>query len=91
MENVLCTRRRITAQNRARAAELLDRVGLTHVADRYPAELPFGLHKRLDLARALAEEPELLILDEPFGGLDAVSAPCWRGRSCRNSDVEPPS
>ncbi|RZB14411.1 ATP-binding cassette domain-containing protein [Streptomyces sp. F001] len=71
LENVLCTRRRITAQNRARAAELLDRVGLTHVADRYPAELPFGLHKRLDLARALAEEPELLILDEPFGGLDA--------------------
>ncbi|MER5177309.1 ATP-binding cassette domain-containing protein [Streptomyces sp. NPDC002896] len=70
-ENVLCTRRRITAHNRARAAELLERVGLAHVADRYPGELPFGLHKRLDLARALAEEPELLILDEPFGGLDA--------------------
>lgn len=72
LENVLCTRRRGTAHNRARAAELLDRVGLAHVADRYPAELPFGLHKRLDLARALAEEPELLILDEPFGGLDAT-------------------
>ncbi|MFF5279360.1 ATP-binding cassette domain-containing protein [Streptomyces sp. NPDC000133] len=72
LENVLCTRRRITAQHRARAAELLDRVGLAHVADRYPAELPFGLHKQLDLARALAEEPELLILDEPFGGLDAT-------------------
>ncbi|MEV4970304.1 ATP-binding cassette domain-containing protein [Streptomyces scopuliridis] len=71
MENVLCTRRRITGHNRARAVELLKSVGLAHVADRYPAELPFGLHKRLDLARALAEEPELLILDEPFGGLDA--------------------
>ncbi|MFE4535410.1 ATP-binding cassette domain-containing protein [Streptomyces scopuliridis] len=71
MENVLCTRRRITAHNRARAVQLLDSVGLAHVADRYPDELPFGLHKRLDLARALAEEPELLILDEPFGGLDA--------------------
>ncbi|MGW1025349.1 ATP-binding cassette domain-containing protein [Streptomyces sp. NPDC002577] len=71
LENVLCTRRRVTAHNRARAVELLGRVGLAHVADRYPGELPFGLHKRLDLARALAEEPELLILDEPFGGLDA--------------------
>ncbi|MEV8362001.1 ATP-binding cassette domain-containing protein [Streptomyces niveus] len=72
LENVLCTHRRITAQHRARAVELLDQTGLAHVADRYPAELPFGLHKRLDLARALAEEPELLILDEPFGGLDAT-------------------
>lgn len=72
LENVLCTRRRITAHDRDRAAELLDRFGLAHVADRYPADLPFGLHKRLDLARALAEEPGLLILDEPFGGLDAT-------------------
>ncbi|WP_405864855.1 ATP-binding cassette domain-containing protein [Streptomyces sp. NBC_00005] len=72
LENVLCTRRRASADNRTRAAELLERVGLAHVADRYPAELPFGLHKRLDLARALAEEPELLVLDEPFGGLDAT-------------------
>ncbi|MFG2525477.1 ATP-binding cassette domain-containing protein [Streptomyces sp. NPDC048527] len=72
LENVLCTHRRVTARHRARAAELLARVGLAHVADRYPAELPFGLHKRLDLARALAEDPELLILDEPFGGLDAT-------------------
>ncbi|MFF4833396.1 ATP-binding cassette domain-containing protein [Streptomyces sp. NPDC001315] len=71
LENVLCTRRRVTAHNRARAAELLEQVGLAHVADRYPGELPFGLHKRLDLARALAEEPRLLVLDEPFGGLDA--------------------
>ncbi|MGW9129813.1 ATP-binding cassette domain-containing protein [Streptomyces sp. NPDC055681] len=72
LENVLCTRRRITARDRARAVELLDQVGLAYVADRYPEELSFGLHKRLDLARALAEEPELLILDEPFGGLDAT-------------------
>ncbi|MFE3826857.1 ATP-binding cassette domain-containing protein [Streptomyces sp. NPDC059092] len=72
LENVLCTRRRITAQDRARAVELLDQVGLAPLADRYPAELSFGPHKRLDLARALAEEPALLILDEPFGGLDAT-------------------
>ncbi|MEU9542687.1 branched-chain amino acid ABC transporter ATP-binding protein/permease [Streptomyces mirabilis] len=70
-ENVLCTRRRITAEHRASVARLLDAVGLADVADRRPAELPFGLQKRLDLARAMAEEPRLLVLDEPFGGLDA--------------------
>ncbi|MFD7485894.1 branched-chain amino acid ABC transporter ATP-binding protein/permease [Streptomyces mirabilis] len=70
-ENVLCTRRRITAGHRASVARLLDAVGLADVADRRPAELPFGLQKRLDLARAMAEEPRLLVLDEPFGGLDA--------------------
>jgi branched-chain amino acid transport system ATP-binding protein len=71
LENVLCTHRVTSAAHRSAAAELLATVGLTDVADRYPAELPFGLQKRLDLARAVAEEPTLLILDEPFGGLDA--------------------
>ncbi|MER5427817.1 ATP-binding cassette domain-containing protein [Streptomyces sp. NPDC002588] len=70
-ENVLCTRRWITARDRADVAGLLRSVGLADVADRRPAELPFGLQKRLDLARAIAEKPRLLILDEPFGGLDA--------------------
>jgi branched-chain amino acid transport system ATP-binding protein len=69
-ENVLCTRRRITARDRAEVARLLHSVGLADVADRRPAELPFGLQKRLDLARAMAEKPKLLVLDEPFGGLD---------------------
>jgi branched-chain amino acid transport system ATP-binding protein len=71
-ENVLCTSRWVTAGDRSRADELLVRTGLADVADRYPTELPFGLQKRLDLARAMAEEPRLLILDEPFGGLDAT-------------------
>ncbi|MEU9958815.1 ATP-binding cassette domain-containing protein [Streptomyces sp. NPDC050982] len=70
-ENVLCTRRWITARDRADVARLLDSVGLADVAGRRPGELPFGLQKRLDLARAMAEEPKLLVLDEPFGGLDA--------------------
>ncbi|MER5521605.1 ATP-binding cassette domain-containing protein [Streptomyces sp. NPDC002763] len=50
---------------------LLHSVGLADVADRRPTELPFGPQKRLDLARAMAERPRLLILDEPFGSLDA--------------------
>ncbi|MFI5798978.1 ATP-binding cassette domain-containing protein [Streptomyces sp. NPDC051677] len=70
-ENVLCTRRWITDRARADVARLLESVGLADVADRRPGELPFGLQKRLDLARAMAGEPKLLILDEPFGGLDA--------------------
>ncbi|MCH5671452.1 ATP-binding cassette domain-containing protein [Streptomyces gilvus] len=70
-ENVLCTRRRITGRDRAEVARLLRSVGLAEVADRRPGELPFGLQKRLDLARAMAENPKLLVLDEPFGGLDA--------------------
>ncbi|MDX3452405.1 ATP-binding cassette domain-containing protein [Streptomyces sp. ME02-8801-2C] len=70
-ENVLCTRRRVTARDRAEVLRLLDSVGLAEVADRRPTELPFGLQKRLDLARAMAGEPRLLVLDEPFGGLDA--------------------
>ncbi|MFI7128028.1 ATP-binding cassette domain-containing protein [Nonomuraea sp. NPDC050153] len=71
-ENVLCTKRWAGTADRTRAGELLALTGLADVADRYPAELPFGLQKRLDLARAIAEEPKLLILDEPFGGLDAT-------------------
>ncbi|XUL92904.1 ATP-binding cassette domain-containing protein [Streptomyces galilaeus] len=70
-ENVLCTRRRITAGHRADVTRLLRSVGLAEVAERRPKELPFGLQKRLDLTRAMAERPELLVLDEPFGGLDA--------------------
>ncbi|WP_316784125.1 ATP-binding cassette domain-containing protein [Streptomyces sasae] len=70
-ENVLCTRRRVRAGDRDAVARLLQSVGLADVADRRPTELPFGLQKRLDLARAIAERPRLLILDEPFGGLDA--------------------
>ena len=70
LENVLCTYRRLSRRRVAEATRLLAQVGLADVALRRPRELPFGLQKRLDLARAVAEEPALLILDEPFGGLD---------------------
>ena len=52
------------------ASEVLDYVGLSDVADRPAAELPYGTQKRVELARALASGPRLLLLDEPAGGLN---------------------
>ncbi|MCG8691456.1 MAG: ATP-binding cassette domain-containing protein, partial [Minwuiales bacterium] len=58
----------------ARARDLLDLVGIADAADAEPENLPLGYLKRLEVARALALQPKLLLLDEPLAGLNHVEA-----------------
>lgn len=58
---------------RTRARALLERVGLADFANKYPTQLSGGMQRRAELARALINEPKLMVLDEPFRGLDDMT------------------
>ena len=62
-----------TAEARKQAEFLLDKVGLKAFRNKYPPQLSGGMQRRAELARAMINHPEVMILDEPFRGLDAMS------------------
>ena len=72
-----------SAERRRRAGALLDLVGLGSAGDQYPHQLSGGMQQRIGLARALAIEPSILLMDEPFSALDAQTREVLQGELLR--------
>jgi NitT/TauT family transport system ATP-binding protein len=76
LENVLLPiefRKLSLPSYKPKAFDLLDMVGLTDFSERYPYELSGGMQQRVAIVRALVQQPRLLLMDEPFGALDAMT------------------